>query len=299
MPEWDQKKEGRNGGGGQMLPPGGNDAKIIAKKLRDRQTAFKIRSELKAQVGKAAKAAELGGNLFQMMARGDDEKALQHELEPDVAGKIKDKVLDKIEEKLKSGLVAISGVGEHVAKHASTVFGVIKGAVDKRIKTEGKLTVLKLVDAIAAGVVDKSMEVEEALTTAVDKLSQDQILAVGKQLDAAEKEGDAAPDQDNSPERGDLGQGMREQAMSEIIGLPRGDLVAAEDVAMLAYNEFKASVRGVGTAAEQVDGAQHAIAHPGETKDKLAGAEEKMGPEFQKNLEKDKTLRARTAEVRS
>lgn len=271
------------------------DARLTER--RRQQRAGEVRRELRAHAQRAAKAVLLGGNLFQMMVRGDGEAALHKQLAPDLAGKITDKVLDKVVGKLRDGLVAVADLGEGVASRALAVFGAVKGAVDKRVQLEGQLTVLELADHVSAALVDRAAELEAQLGEAVDALPVDRLLAIGQFVDDQALGGAlrARDDGGDSPERGRLSDGMRDQAM-QVLGLPAGDTVAAEEVALVAYGAFQSEVRGAGTAAEQVDAVQHRLSHPHEDADKLGAAEAKMGRGFQRDLERDRTLRARVAQ---
>lgn len=258
-----------------------------------------IRSELREFASNAASAIDKGALLFSMMVRGDDEKKLQEEMEPHIAETIKEKVLDKIFDKLKEGLSAVADVGEHVASGAAKTFSVVKSVVDKKIAQQQKMTLLQVADAVSQALADRALEMKHDLWATIDKIQPAELLAAGKVLADAQEEGENAADQDDSDDRGDLGQGMRAQAAVSLLGLPAGDLVAAEDVALAAYGTFRTSVGAAGTAAEQVDAAQDAMANPGADKKKLEKVEGHMGDKFKHDLQRDKTMRARTAEVRS
>jgi len=269
----------------------------LQRKLKERDPIVQgVRAELSTQADNAAQVLSLGANVFQMTVRGLDEAQLNEQLHPDKGATIAHTVIGQIEHKVKDGLVKVSGIGSDIAGKASTVFGLIKGTVEKRIAGEAKLTKLKLADIVSSTLVDSALKLGASLKAAIAQLPPEKILSIGKVLDAAEGGKDTDPD--DSPERGNLGQGMRQWAMTELIGLPAGDLVAAEDIAVTAFTSFQSQVASAGTAAEQTDHAQHAMQHPNEPKERVQAAEAQMGPEFQKQMERDKTLRGRVDQVK-
>lgn len=269
----------------------------IARKLADRDPIVKaVRQEMCEQVGRAAQAISVGANLFQTAVRQRDEWGTEKTLHPDRAMQLAHGVVGHIEGKFKAALLSVSGIGSIIGSHASTAFGLVKGVIDKRIAAEGKLTVWKVADAVTAGLLEASVKVDRHLRVAVMQISPERIRSIGKVLDTAEA--GAATDEDDSEERGNLGEGLRQWALTDLIGLPAGGLVAAEDLAISAFADFSAQVAAQGTAAEQVDAAQHALKHPGEARERVEGAEAQMGPEFQGELERDRTLKARVAGVR-
>lgn len=264
-----------------------------------RQTADVIRGELRERVGAAARAVGQGCNLFQSMVRADGEEVIRKQLEPDLVGKIKDKVVDKVFEKFKDGVEKVTAIGEEIVKRSTVIFGTIKGAIDKNVQQRQQLTVLELADAVSDALQNKALELEHVLTKVINELPMPKILAAGKVLDAAESAADTAGDQDDSEERGELGEGLRQRAAVEVLGLPEGDLVAAEGIAKNAYDNFFMEVAASGTAQEQTDAIQKQLKNPHGTQDKLEREEKRRGEdsEFGKTLQRDKTLRARVNEV--
>lgn len=294
-----RRHEGRGAGGAHapeaQLPAHDPTQAALARRLHERQRWEPMRAELREHASQAVQAVLTGANLFQMAVRGLGEAALRKQLEPDVAGKVAHKAVDHLLGKLKSGLVAATDIGTHLVSHASTVFGTIKGTVDARVKTERALNLLEVADHVTAAVQDQAIVLERALRGAVDALSPDQLAAIAGLMNAAEL---SAPlDPDDSEERGDLRQGLRTHALTERVGMPAGDKVAAEEIATDAFAAFQVEVAASGTAAEHTDAIKHRLAHPDEDRQRVRAAEERMGPEYQHELARDRTLRGRVKAV--
>lgn len=259
---------------------------------RRNAAASKARHMLKEQTAKAVKAVTVGGDLFQTMVRMDSEETLQKKLEPAVAEKIKDKLIDKLSEKFKAGLIEVSEIGEKLASRSEAVFGAIKGTIDERNKAQKELTVLQMADSVTASIMTHASKLEHALNHEIDGMSRGELAKIGGVLDTAMS---ATSDAD-SEENGKIADGMRDYAMTDLIGMPAGDLVESEEIAKIAYSEFEAEVRmNAMTANEAGKDIQHRLAHPNEVGDKLEKAEGAMGEDFQKDVKSDHLMRQRVA----
>ena len=255
------------------------------------QQARATRNALKGQAGKAAQAMSQGANLFQMAVRGLGEDELKKKLEPAVAEKVKDALIDKVSEKFKEGVIEVSDLGKEVASKSSAVFGAIKSNLSERIKAQKELSVLEAADMVTAAIIEQSITMEKHLGEVIDNLPREKVLAVRKVL----AQFNGIKDEDDSPETGNLEDGMKAWAMTDLIGLPSGDGVAIEGYARAAFASFQEAVRSTMTAGEAGDAIQHRLANPNEDQEKIEGAEEKMGPQFKAGIQKDKNLRGRVA----
>lgn len=299
MREGRKGSEGREGAQGEGASQG--DQRVEVARMRAARQRQKIRSELHAQVASAVKALSDAAGLFEMRVRADGESAAR-EAKPGAAEKIKDKVLDKLFENFKKAVVEGFKGGEKVAEGGFTAFGAVKSFVDGRVKEKKAQTVGDVADAIHAGIVEKSIVLQESLDRMIDALPPQKLLAAGEAMDRAEAEGDAAAEEDggDGPGRGDLGQGMRQDAMVNILGLPAGGLLAAQDLAVTAYSTFKVEVATTMSAAEGIDAVQRQLSHPNEDREKIQEIEEKrMGPKYHEKMDEEKTLKGRVAQVRS
>lgn len=258
---------------------------------RDRRRMGSVRQALNGQVDRASKAMLLGANLFQMMARGEDEAQLERKLSPEIAEKISDKVVDKVAEHIKSLAVEASGIGEVIAENSASVFGALKGTISEKISARKDLTVLQCVDLVSGGIIERATIFEQEMKSAVAGLGREKLLGVHKTLSPLK---DVRSDED-SPETGKLADGLQEWALTDLVGLPAGGGVVAEEWALRAWSEFQAGVRDHAmSAGERSDAIQERLANPRGDQDKLEAAEEKLKPETKKEIEKDKILKERT-----
>jgi len=270
---------------------GGLEQQKLGLALQRRQ-AERARETLHKHIDKVSQSITLGANLFQLMARDDKEQQLEKKLHPSIASKVADKVIDKIAAKIKDGLVAVSGVAKEVAGKSEMVFGLIKSNLQSRVATEQELTVHQLADAITIALIERQAELAEQLHAAIDALPVEKLMGVAATLSPLQR---ARPSEDDpdSPERGNLRDGMVNWAMENLLGLPAGDAVAMEEVAIQAYAELKSEVIATLPVHERGEAIQDRLAHPDGDREKLERVEEKMGPKFKANVERDKTLRAR------
>jgi len=278
-----------------------SDDKVNTARQHQARKRQRLRAEMHAQVASAVKSMSDAARLFEMRVRADGEEATR-KIKPGAAEKIKDKVLDKIFEGFRVALVQAADVGEHLAEHGAKAFSVIKGFIDERIKEKQAQTAADVADAIHAGLVEKSILLQESLDATIDKLPPAKLLAAGKIMDAAEAEGREAAKEDggDGPGRGDLGEAMRQDAMVNLLGLPASGLLAAEDLAVAAYSAFKSEVAASMSAREAIDDVQHKLDNPDEAREKIQQVEEKRhGPKFHEKMDEEKTLKGRVAQVRS
>jgi hypothetical protein len=280
---------------------GGDDGAAIVnvaqrKSAQERRLANQARAKLNAHIANVSKSTLLGANLFQKMVRGDAEEALRRKLEPAMAEKLGEKVLEKVLDKLKDTLVEVTDVGKEMAEKASAVFGAIKSNITEKIKTRGELTAQLVADDVTSGLIEAQGVVEDRLRAAVDALPPEKLAEIARilfKLREASKDAE-----DDSPEHGKLADGMEAWAMTDLLGLPAGDGVAAEEVALQAYSVFREGVRETAmSAGEASTDIQRQLTHPNDDKDKLEEAEAGLGSHTKAGLDKDKALRARVAQT--
>lgn len=107
---------------------------------------------------------------------------------------------------------------------------------------------------------------------------------------------DGEDGEDGEESGGNLEDGMKAWAMTDLVGLPKGGGVATEEYALQAYSEFKAEVRSTAmTAVEAGKDIQHRLSNPSEALDKLEDAKGKMGPKFREAIERDRIMDRRVA----
>lgn len=249
------------------------------------------RRMLKAQLSKSVRAVAMGANLFQKAVRRMSEEEQEKKLEIDVAERVKDALVDKVAERFKEAVVEVSDIGKAVAEKSATVFGTIKSSISERIKAQSELSVLQAADAVTAAMIEKSLVLEEHLSQVIDALPAEKVLAVRDVL----AQFNGIKDDADTAETGKLEDGMKEWAMTDLIGLPAGDGVAIEEYGRDAFASFQEAVRSTMTVHEQGAAIQHRLAHPNEDQQKIEEAEKDMGPHFKSGIARDKGMRQRVA----
>lgn len=263
---------------------------------RNRKLAGKAKHALEEQAHRALEGAELGANLFQSMVRADNEKEIHKKIHPEIADKIIEGVVDKVGDKVKDALTEISDVGKEMAGKATSIYGAIKGKLEARVQMEKDLTVLRTADIVMSGLLEAATVTNRQLKEHIAALSQEKLVFIAEEMwqlkEAARKDPSSQAD---SPENGSLADGAQEMFLTDIVGMPKGGGVAAEDLALKAYSEFQAGVRDHAMSnSEREDAIQHRLANPNEDKDKLKDAEDNLGPETKASIEKDVSQKQRT-----
>jgi hypothetical protein len=295
MREYEKRGERGSDASGAEVGGGAFEQQKLGMAIQRRQ-AERARETLHKHIDKVAHAIVVGATLFQSMVNDDRSAELEKKLHPSVAKTISGKVLDKVFDKLKSGIVAVSGLGEEIAKRGTQVFGAVKSYVEGKVETQKALTRVELAQEITAALLEKQVEVAEHLHVAIDGLPLEKLLGVAATLSPMQRVRPSDDDPDG-PERGYLRDGMVTWALENLLGLPAGDAVGMEAIALEAYAEFKTGVMGSLPVHEQVEAIQDRLAHPDADRKKLERAEEKMGPKFKQSIERDKTLRGRVDAV--
>lgn len=254
------------------------------------QQAEATRRFLMTKAQGAASAVVMGANIFQIAVRGMDEKKLHEKIDANSAESIKDGVVDRVWDSFKEKIAEVGEIGSTVVENSAAVFLTVKSMVGEHIQAKKELSILEVADSIVAAMADKSILLETALRNAIRSLPSKSLLGLRKALRKAH----AAADEGDSPENGYIADGIEDSLLVKI-GMPRGDSVASEQYAIAAFGAFQMGVISTMPAHEAGEAIQDRLAHPDGDKEAVEEAESgKMGKEYNKKLNRDKSVRART-----
>lgn len=253
------------------------------------QQIAQTRTYLISKAKEAAHAVTMGANVFQMAVRGMDEEKLHEKLSDAAAESLKDGVIDRLWDTMKEHISEGAEIGLNVVENSSVVFSSMKDAISGHIAAKKQLTVLEVADSITAAMISKSFLLEEALRTAIYAIPARKMLLVRNSLRELHGKGN----KNDSKENGFIADGMKDEYVADL-GMPRGDMVAAEEYATKAFSAFQMGVINTMPAHEAGDAVQKRLKNPEGDKEAVEATEkERMGEEYNEQLGKDRNMRGR------
>src|SRR5581483_10468370 len=169
---------------------------------------------------------QLACNILSGMELDDEEAAL----DPSLAQKVGQKVCDTLADKLFGGLRFAFQLGE---MGGGEVFGAVKGALEKTSVKKEKIGALHIRKAVTRAMLEGAAKYALDLERRIRALPVRQLYEIGRSLRATAQFDDY--DGGDSDENGNFREGMENQYLEQVVGLPRTDAARAHEVAVEAY----------------------------------------------------------------
>lgn len=266
----------------------------LGRKARQQQALDQIRSRLITKATHEYKETVLDSLLvFRGMCAGDAKAEAAKELEPDVAGAIKDKFVDKLQEKLTDGIKEGLEIGKRLGGCMTAAFSGVKSKLEGITKSQKKLTTLELIDHITSAVYEAMETYVERAEQAIGALPSEFLVSIYREL----KEVEDVTSPEDSEESGSLKHGLETWLLEEKNGLPRTGGAIVHELAQHYYLEYRAELRATMPVHEQAGELKNIGKLGLETDGKAADAEAELGPHMVKSVEKDQRERARAGAV--